>query len=151
MQAWSSIDQVLDYAIREEEAAAEFYTQLADQTERPAMRQALESFAQEELRHKQRLLAIKGGSAASGIAAQPVADLRLADYLVEMVPSPFMSYRELLVVAMHKEKAAFKLYTDLAAGATDDQVRATFLSLAQEEARHKLHFEIEYDDTMTEN
>jgi rubrerythrin len=160
MQAWSSIDQVLDYAIREEEAAAEFYTQLAEQTERPAMRQALESFAQEELRHKQRLLAIKGGGAASGlplrrkprgIAAQPVADLRLADYLVEMVPSPFMSYRELLVVAMHKEKAAFKLYTDLAAGASDDQVRATFLSLAQEEARHKLHFEIEYDDTMTEN
>jgi rubrerythrin len=151
MQAWSSIDQVLDYAIREEEAAAEFYTQLADQTERPAMRQALESFAQEELRHKQRLLAVKGGQAPSGSAAQPVADLRLADYMVEMVPSPFMSYRELLVVAMHKEKAAFKLYTDLAAGATDDQVRATFLSLAQEEARHKLHFEIEYDDTMTEN
>ena len=151
MQVWSSIDQVLDYAIREEEAAAEFYTQLAQQTERPAMRQTLESFAQEELRHKQRLLAIKGGGAASGSAAQPVADLRLADYMVDMVPSPFMSYRELLVVAMHKEKAAFKLYTDLAAAATDDQVRATFLSLAQEEARHKLHFEIEYDDTMTEN
>jgi rubrerythrin len=151
MQAWSSIDQVLDYAIREEEAAAEFYTQLADQTERPAMRQTLQSFAQEELRHKQRLLAIKGGGAASGVVAQPVADLRLADYMVETVPSPFMSYRELLLVAMHKEKAAFKLYTDLAAAASDDQVRATFLSLAQEEARHKLHFEIEYDDTMTEN
>jgi rubrerythrin len=150
MQAWSSIDQVLDYAIREEEAAAEFYTQLAEQTERPAMRQALESFAQEEIRHKQRLLAIKAGGASASVG-KPVADLKLADYMLDMVPSPFMSYRELLVVAMHKEKAAFKLYTDLAAGASDDQVRATFLSLAQEEARHKLHFEIEYDDTMTEN
>jgi hypothetical protein len=30
-------------------------------------------------------------------------------------------------------------------------VRDLFQTLAQEEARHKLHFEIEYDDTMTEN
>ena len=150
MQAWSSMDQVLDFAIREEEAAAEFYTQLAEQTERPAMRQALKGFAQEEMRHKQRLLAVKGGQ-ASATAPQPVADLKLSDYLVDMLPSPFMSYRELLVVAMNKEKAAFKLYNDLAASASDDQVRATFMALAQEEARHKLHFEIEYDDTMTEN
>lgn len=150
MPEWNSIDQVLDFAIREEEAAAAFYTQLAEQTERPAMRQALEGFAQEEKRHKERLLAVKGGQAV-WTGGQPVNDLRIADYMVDMAPSPFMSYRELLLVAMHKEKAAFKLYSDLAASAPDDQIRALFVALAQEEARHKLHFEIEYDDTMTEN
>jgi rubrerythrin len=150
MQEWKSVDEVLDFAIGEEQAAVEFYTQLAAQTERPAMRQTLESFAQEEMRHREKLLAVKGGQVLGG-GREMVSDLKIADYLVEMVPSPFMSYRELLIVAMSKEKAAFKLYSDLAAAAPDSQVRGLFLTLAQEEARHKLHFEIEYDDTMTEN
>jgi hypothetical protein len=30
-------------------------------------------------------------------------------------------------------------------------VRALFLALAQEEAKHKLRFEVEYDDLLTEN
>ncbi|CAK0779854.1 hypothetical protein CCP3SC15_6990002 [Gammaproteobacteria bacterium] len=49
-------------------------------------------------------------------------------------------------MAMKKEKAAFKLYTDLAASTDDVGVRNTLLALAQEEAKHKLRFEIEYDD-----
>ena len=63
-----------------------------------------------------------------------------------------MDYQEALVVAMKKEKKAFKMYIDLA-GATDDtNLQTVFMSLAQEEAKHKLRFEIEYDDfVMTEN
>jgi rubrerythrin len=47
---------------------------------------------------------------------------------------------------MNKEKAAFKLYSDLAKIAPNNEIREIFLSLAQEEAKHKLRFEIEYDD-----
>jgi rubrerythrin len=47
---------------------------------------------------------------------------------------------------MKEEKAAFRLYTDLAERTPDPAIRQTFLSLAQEEAKHKLRFEIEYDD-----
>jgi len=43
-------------------------------------------------------------------------------------------------------KAAFRLYTDLAALTKDDQSKIAFQMLAQEEANHKLRFEIEYDD-----
>jgi rubrerythrin len=49
---------------------------------------------------------------------------------------------------MKREKAAFKLYSDLAAACSDPQVRETLLRLAQEEAKHKLRFELEYDDTI---
>ena len=80
-----------------------------------------------------------------------VVDLRIADYLVDVPASPGLDYRSALVLAMKKEKAAFKLYSDLAAGADDENVRATFLALAQEEARHKLRFELEYDDLLAEN
>ena len=49
-------------------------------------------------------------------------------------------------VAMKKEKAAFRLYTDLAASTDDADLKATLLLLAQEEAKHKLRFELEYDE-----
>ena len=57
-----------------------------------------------------------------------------------------MDYQQALIVAMKKEKKAFKMYNDLAAVVDDGSLQAVFLSLAQEEAKHKLRFEIEYDD-----
>lgn len=150
MSRWNSIDEILDYAIGEEKAAAEFYTQLAGQVKTPGMPQVFESFAQEELKHKARLETIKAGGTLRP-AQQQVMDLKIADYVVDVAPGQDMSYQGALVLAMKKEKAAFKLYTDLAAAAGDENIRAIFLALAQEEARHKLRFEIEYDDMQVEN
>ena len=150
MQQWHSIDEILDFAIGEEKAAAEFYTRLADQSKTPGIRQVFEDFAQEEMGHKAKLESIKAGGILHP-AGQPVADLKIAEYVVDVAPSPDMNYQGALVLAMKKEKAAFRLYTDLAASADDDQVKTTFLALAQEEARHKLRFEIEYDDRLAEN
>ncbi len=57
-----------------------------------------------------------------------------------------MSYPEALVVAMKKEKAAFRLYTSLSKRASDPALKVLFAGLAQEESKHKLRFEVEYDD-----
>ena len=57
-----------------------------------------------------------------------------------------MDYQSALILAMKKEKAAFRLYTDLAASTEDEGIRDLFQGLAQEEAKHKLRFEVEYDD-----
>jgi rubrerythrin len=63
-----------------------------------------------------------------------------------------MLYTDMLVVAMRKEKEAFKLYTDLAAAAKEENLRTIFLGLANEEAKHKLRFELEYDkELLSEN
>jgi len=51
-----------------------------------------------------------------------------------------------LIVAMKKEKVAFKMYSDMAASVGDPKLRETLLGLANEEAKHKLRFELEYDD-----
>ena len=45
-----------------------------------------------------------------------------------------------------EEKAAFRFYTDLASATDDPALTATLLGLAQEEAKHKLRFEVQYDD-----
>ena len=150
MDKWQSIDDILDFAIGEEQAAFEFYTRLASQTAASDMRATFESFANEEMKHKVKLEAIKLGGTLRPAKGR-VMDLRIADYLVDVPASPGLDYRTALVLAMKKEKAAFKLYSDLAASADDENVKGTFLALAQEEAKHKLRFELEYDDLLVEN
>lgn len=147
MIQWNKIDEILDFAISEEEAAAEFYAGLAERAEHPSMREVFEGFAREEQGHKASLLAVKAGDIVVR-AKGDVLDLKIGDYLVDVEPSPDMGYQDALIVAMKKEKAAFKLYQDLAAIVQDEKVKAVFLALAQEEAKHKLRFEVEYDEVV---
>ena len=57
-----------------------------------------------------------------------------------------ISYQDALIVAMKRERAAFKLYSDLAEKVSEEELRQVFLGLAKEEAKHKLFFESEYDE-----
>jgi rubrerythrin len=61
-------------------------------------------------------------------------------------PGPDIDYQEALILAMKKEKVAFKLYTDLSNATDDENLSALLRGLAQEEAKHKLYFETEYDE-----
>lgn len=146
MREWTSVTDVLEFAIGEEEAAVRFYTQLAGMASAPAMREALLGFAQEEAGHKEKLQAVLRGVQQLTVATKPTMDLQLTDFLVDAAPSAEMTYQDALILAMKKEKSAFKLYSGLAAAVDDDAISALLLSLAQEEAKHKLRFEIEYDE-----
>lgn len=152
MEQWKSVDEVLDFAIRNEEEAAQFYTDLAGRMDRPWMSKIFNNFAQEEKGHKRRLEDVKAGKKLLH-AEQRVLDLKIGDYLVEVDSTEKeMDYQQALVVAMKKEKRAYKMYNDLAETVDDENLKELFLGLAQEEAKHKLRFEIEYDDyVMSEN
>lgn len=151
MKDWKAIEHVLDFAIEGEEQAVKFYTVLAGRAKKPWMKSVFESFADEERGHKAKLEAVKEGELQLP-APEQVQDLKISDYLVEVKPTEELDYQEALIVAMKREKAAFRLYTDLAKVAQDEQVKQLFLALAQEEAKHKLQFEIEYDENiLTEN
>jgi len=57
-----------------------------------------------------------------------------------------LSFQDALILAMKAEKAAFRLYSELATATDNAELQTMLLGLAQEEAKHKLRFEIEYDD-----
>ncbi len=145
MDKFGSVNELLDFAIQKEEEANKFYTGLAGKMDRPAMRQVFEDFAKEEQKHKEKLLGIKEGKRLNS-AEQKITDLKIGDYLVDMEPSPDMDYQEALILAMKKEKASFRLYNDLAATTSDADLHSLLLGLAQEEAKHKLRLEVEYDE-----
>ena len=143
-----SMNDVLDFAVAREVEANQFYMGLATRTQVPAMRKVFQDFAGEERSHQAKLEAVRRGEYRFEIKAGAVQGLGLAEYLVEGELTPDMSYPEALVLAMKKEKASYKLYMDLAALAEDVATQGLFLALAGEEAKHKLRFEIEYDDYM---
>lgn len=140
-----SVDEILDFAIRQEEHAAKFYTDLANRMGRAHMKETFLDFAEEEKRHKAKLIGVRDGQVML-VSEKRVLDLKIGDYLEEVIPSADLSYRQALILAMKAEKTAFKLYSDLASTTDDATVKQTLLGLAQEEAKHKLRFEIEYDD-----
>jgi rubrerythrin len=146
MDKFESVDDILEFAIAGEVAANQFYMELAGKMENPAMAKVFEDFAKEELGHKAKLEAIKQDKTLE--PTEKVTDLKIADYLVDVEPQPGMDYQDALILAMKKEKAAYKFYTHLAAVAGDENLTKTFLRLAQEEAKHKLRFEIEYDEVV---
>jgi rubrerythrin len=151
MSSWGSVEEVLDFAIGREQAASDFYAELATKVESKPLAKIFEQFSKEEMGHKKRLISIKADRSLAP-AEQKVLDLKMSDYLVEVEVTANMSNQDALIVAMKREKSAFKLYTDLAASTDDAALRRTFSMLAQEEAKHKLRFEIEYDEQeMPEN
>jgi rubrerythrin len=145
MERFGSVDEILDFAIGKEEEAVRFYSDLASRMTRPGMRTLFEDFAREEQGHKAKLTAIKQGKLLASAAAK-VLDLKIGDYLVDVDPGGEIDYQRALILAMKAEKAAYRLYSDLAARTEDSVLRGTLLACAQEEANHKLRFELEYDE-----
>lgn len=147
MKSFNTIEEILLFAINSEQESVDFYSRLSAQVINPEMKQIFRQYAHEEMNHKARLLEIRE-TGQMEVKAEKVNDLRISDYVVDVLPSPDMSYSDALVLAMKKEKAAFRLYLDLAERAKDEDVKAVFLNLAQEESKHKLRFELEYDQNV---
>lgn len=144
MKSFQSIEEVLDYAIGQEQLAYEFYMGLAKTARDLGLVRALEEFAQEELGHKAKLESVKKGGATLP-SKEKIRTLGLAEFVANIEPSAQMEYKDILLLAMQKEKYAYTLYTRLGDGCHDAAMRKLFHGLAQEEARHKLRFELEYD------
>lgn len=143
MTAHATVDDILRFAIAEEERAEQFYTRLAEKMKVPEMREALLRFAVEERWHKDKLLAIGAGGPVIGSSGKEVTNLDLSDYMVDVKPTPDMQYQDALLLAIKRERAAQRLYTALAALADDNESKSMFQALAQEEVKHELHLRAE--------
>ena len=143
MHKFRSVNDILDFAIAQENEAHDFYMNLAERVRDAELREVVRGFAIDESQHAIRLQAIKAGEAT--FLDGEIGSLDIAETVSRVETAPDMGYADLLVIAMKKEKAAFRLYTNLALIAKNEDFRNTLLGLAQEEAQHKLRLELEYD------
>ncbi|MBN1803795.1 MAG: ferritin family protein [Sedimentisphaerales bacterium] len=137
--------EILQFAIAKEVEAYNFYLAMANRVIDPRIREVFVDFAQEELEHKDKLELelIKIGKTTT-IEENPLRPER--SYIISNDPSHLdMDFKDALMLAIAKEDAAFKIYVNLAANTKDEKSREMFMSLAEEEVKHKLRFQAEYD------
>ncbi len=145
MQDFGSIEDVLNFAIKREIEAYDFYTKLTLLAKKPDVSKELKIFAEDELEHRTKLESVKSGEIK--LDHDEVGSLGIAETVKNVEATAEMTYVELLVIGMKKEKDSFQLYKQLAAKARKAQLKDMFQQMAREEAQHKLTLEIEYDLT----
>ncbi|MDR3631977.1 MAG: ferritin family protein [Desulfocapsaceae bacterium] len=144
---FTSIEAILEFAIEKEKEAVAFYKKLSQKESIADLAKTFNDLAKEEARHVKLLTNItKNKTVIDSYALKKVPNLKISDYLVVMEYSEGMPMQDILILAMKREEAAVKLYTDFAIGSKNDEFTKLFRLLAQEEAKHKLIFECAYDD-----
>lgn len=145
MKEFETTEELLDFAIRQEEVSASFYRGLSGKVTRHWVSQMFEELAVEEEGHREKLLAVKSGS-ISKLPSDKVARLGLAGVLTVSDPTSDLSFSDALVLAMTREDAAVTMYNRMAEIATDPDLAGMLRGLAHEEAGHRLKIETEYDE-----
>ena len=142
----NSDQEILEFAISREVEAYHFFLALAGRVEDPKMRQVFEDLAAEELEHKAKLELeiIKTGKT---LTQQQMPEGRPeSDYIISDSDLPLdIDYNDMLLLGIEKENAAFRMFVNLIPTVQDEESREVLLALAEEEVRHKLRFQNEYD------
>ena len=142
MPDFYSIQDVLSFAIRLEQASQEFYRQLSQKAHSSSVIQFLTALVKEEQAHEaqlQKMLTDKGAVLDTSISAEEVDR-----YVQAMNVSELLDYKEAVKLAMDKERAAQMLYSVLAGVVDDKTLEEMFLLLSAQEGAHKEFFEKEY-------
>ena len=137
--------EVVELAIHREIEAYYFYMALSERVESDQMKDVFKEFAQEELGHKEKLELeiLKIGQTYP--IDQPLPEPN-GPYIISNTDSPLnMDYKDILLLCIEKEDAAYRTYINLLPTVGDEQSRETLLAIAQQEVKHKLRFETEYE------
>jgi len=149
---FTSINNIIDYAIDKEIEAADFYAEAAKNIRLEGAKKVLEEYASEERKHQEILQDLKNNkNRISEYKFEKIQDIKRSDYLVEMEYRPDMDYVDLMRLAMKREEKANKLYLKLADSTDSEEYSEFFKVLAQEELKHKVSLENLYDDHMKQH
>ncbi|MBN1765944.1 MAG: ferritin family protein [Sedimentisphaerales bacterium] len=148
METKEGLLKILDFAIREEEKAFEYYRDLAAQVGDKSLRAVMLNFADMERSHKEKLKAIKQ-DIKEGLKPGDTVYMKLADYTVhglelESQDSDNPELQKAYLLGIRCEEAAHKLYRDLAKKVKDRPYKKILKSLACEESKHQKRLEEEY-------
>lgn len=143
MLKFRSFEDVLDFAILQEQAAQTFYAKLVAEVQDPSVQQFYRGLVNEEHSHEEKLHSLKR---YSYVLREPdLKDLSESGYLDAMPIPPDVSFKEAVRYAMGKEKSAYQLYSILADLADREELEQLFRHLASQEIEHMRYFQKEYE------
>ncbi len=144
MTEQQTIGRIIRLAIRREQEAYNFLMAMSECVESPGIKYMFKDLAKEELEHKDKLELelIKLGEVVQPQTSQTETE---NPYYIESDESATMDFADLLRLCIEKEDISFRFYINMAVQLNQEESRDTLLALAEEELRHKLRFEAEYE------
>ena len=138
--AFSSIEELIAFAVRQEENSSEFYRKAMQLAPDKRSGQLLEELAGEELEHCRMLAGI--GADGSGLPpfSEP-ADKLVSEYLSQIPLHDGMSFTEVMIHAIKKEENSCRFYRDLARTSLNPRLADMLNRLAAIEQTHKVRLE----------
>jgi len=143
----SKFEDIISFAIQWEEDSANLYKEMGKLAKKPNVIAMFAEFEAEETGHK-KILEELSLDKLTDAQPQKVTDLKISDYLIDMTFKPDMDYQDILIIAMKREEKAVKLYTDMLTKVKDSEAQKLIQFLIQEESKHKLRLETEYDENV---
>ncbi len=143
---------LVEFAIRQEQAAAELYEKYAVLVNSRSAKIILESMAAMEQGHEARLK--KMLEEEENFLPKPgsVDDVHISDFVVAPTLTENSDIQDVFIFAIKSEEMAANLYTKLAEVQASEEGQELFRSLAEEEKKHKFDLETEYESAfMSEN
>ena len=139
-------ERILSDAIAGEIEAQNFYREAAEKMSDPMLKELFGSFVEEENRH-QRILEGFRSKIPEHLPFDEARDYKVAETVEETPLDTAMKPADAFALAMKKEEAAMKRYTQLAEGCTDPKQAELFQELAAMERDHKRKMENAFVET----
>jgi len=138
-------NEILQFAIEKEIGTYNLYTMCKQVAKYSGAKELFAELAEEEEKHRKLLEHVSVGKVFQE-KLDPIPDLRISDYLIDVQCQPDSSYADILRLVMKNEEHSVKLYNDLKESCMDGDLKRLFEFLSHEEAKHKLKFENIYDE-----
>jgi rubrerythrin len=146
MMEFHTFEDVLDFAILQEKAAQQFYTDLEEKVIDNDVRLFYKTLIQEEHLHELKLRELK--RFGYELIEPDIETLRESGYLDAMPVTPEITFAEAVRYAIKKERSARMLYHTLGEMCERNELKDLFEELAEQEESHANYFRAEYAELL---
>jgi len=145
------IESILKKAAAKEEGTYLLYKNAADDMTDLQTKSVLNTFAEEELKHKQ-MIETFNSERLEKLKAETIATSRqgITEFLADTDEGlgEHSDFKDVLIYAAKREKKAYEFYRNMSEHVEDSNLKKLFVWLAQEETKHKEDIEALFWDVM---
>ena len=144
-----TFSEIISYAKIAEDNARKFYLDAAANASQSNVKELLEALAAQEAKHKEYLEELAQKIAEKGTVPEVHEKVKSLGYAKMIEPDTLdadASYKDVIEVAMIREKEAIETYEHLFHYVEDPDAKKLFELLIEEERKHLAQFEKEFED-----
>ena len=142
----TDINELIDYAIKLEHAAYDFYKEASEKVSNPGVKELFLDLAKDENGHANLLEMYRNNNAIGELFNQKVVDYKITETQEEQELLINMKPADAIVIAMKREQKAAEMYQSMAKIATTQKIKDALERLANMELGHKHKLENAFVD-----